>query len=97
MKSFTPGPWEVVDTTVYAEKKTENGMYNIFYATVTTFEKCDTPKEELEANARLIACAPDLLEALQAITDLYDTDEGCRSLPEYVNARAAIAKALGKA
>lgn len=48
-----------------------------------------------EADARLIAAAPELLEALKAITDLYDTDEGCRSLPEYKAARTAIAKARG--
>lgn len=48
------------------------------------------------ANARLIAAAPELLEALEAITALYDTDEGCRSLPEYKAAIAAIAKAKGE-
>lgn len=37
----------------------------------------------------------ELLAALEAITDLYDTDEGCRSLPEYKAARAAITKAKG--
>lgn len=48
-----------------------------------------------QANARLISAAPELLEALEAITALYDTDEGCRSIPEYTAARAAIAKAKG--
>lgn len=50
-----------------------------------------------EANARLIAAAPELLDALERLADLYDTDEGCRSLPEYREARAAIAKAKGEA
>lgn len=53
------------------------------------------PDDQLKANARLIAAAPDLLEALRNISDLYDSDEGCRSLPEYIAARAAIAKAIG--
>lgn len=53
------------------------------------------PAEQLKANARLIAAAPELLEALKELADLYDTDEGCRSLPEYIAARAAIAKAIG--
>lgn len=44
------------------------------------------------ANARLIAAAPELLNALEAITEAYDT-----SLPEYKVARAAIAKARGEA
>jgi hypothetical protein len=36
-----------------------------------------------------------LVEALQGITALYDTDEGCRGTPEYIAARAAL-KAAGK-
>lgn len=31
-----------------------------------------------------------LRKALSDIADLYDTDEGCRSLPEYIAARAAL-------
>ena len=38
----------------------------------------------------------ELLEALRNLADLYDTNEGCRSLPEYIAARAAIAKATGE-
>ena len=34
-----------------------------------------------------------LLEALKGICKLYDTDEGTRSLPQYVAAISAIAKA----
>lgn len=33
------------------------------------------------------------LGALKDLADLYDTDEGCRSLPQYIAAREAIAKA----
>lgn len=38
----------------------------------------------------------DLLAALENLAALYDTDEGCRSTPEYVAARKAIAKAKGE-
>lgn len=31
-----------------------------------------------------------LRKALADILDLYDTDEGCRSLPQYINGRAAL-------
>ena len=48
-----------------------------------------------DANARLIAAAPDLLSTLQRLCALYDSDEGCRELPQYKNAQAAVAKALG--
>jgi hypothetical protein len=46
---------------------------------------------EAEANARLIAAAPDLLDALQAIVAIAD-----RKTVEFDRARAAIAKAEGK-
>lgn len=41
---------------------------------------------------RLHSLNAELLEALRNLAKLYDTDEGCRSLPEYIAARAAIAK-----
>lgn len=55
-------------------------------------------KETALANARLIAAAPDLLEALKDLCD--DIEEaGATPLdrPAYYKARAAIAKAEGKA
>lgn len=53
---------------------------------------------EAEANARLIAAAPELLAALQAMVDNYvDTygDEGDDAPGSIKTARAAIAKARG--
>lgn len=47
------------------------------------------------ANAKLIAAAPELMEALQELVFLYEHDEGCRELTEYKRAKAAIAKATG--
>lgn len=44
----------------------------------------------------LAASHDELLEALEALLALYESDEGCRSLPEYKAARAAIAKARGE-
>lgn len=49
-----------------------------------------------DEDAHLMSAAPELLEALEAIKALYDSDEGCRSLPEYKAACAAIAKARGE-
>lgn len=46
---------------------------------------------ELAANARLIAAAPELLEALQGVLRVAD-----RKTDEFDAARAAIAKALGE-
>ncbi|WP_302111490.1 hypothetical protein [Enterobacter asburiae] len=44
------------------------------------------------ADVRLMEAAPDLLEALQKLVGI----NGNRSEPEYVQARAAISKALGE-
>ena len=87
----TPGPW-VVDPavrqgfTVYAPKEgfivgtqDEEGRYGAI---------------ESEANARLIAAAPELLEALKSVIAWLDApDESAFSDSEL--ARAAIAKATG--
>jgi len=51
---------------------------------------------EAQANAFLIAAAPDLLEALEA-TERYMTETGVsHEYPVMTNARAAIAKATGQ-
>ena len=47
------------------------------------------------ANARLIAAAPDLLEALNAMLTHMGMDEDEWSKPTFEQARAAIAKARG--
>lgn len=36
-----------------------------------------------------------LVGALEGMADLYDTDEGCKSLPQYIAARAALSAAKG--
>ncbi len=97
----TPGPW------VVCEQEDDFGAFTVFPESMLVDEviaakdwdrfvvRAGLDHPEFEANARLIASAPDLLEALRNLADLYDTDEGCRSLPEYIAARAAIAKATG--
>jgi hypothetical protein len=57
-------------------------------------------RAECDANARLIAAAPDLLEALQAIVKSLagQDDEGMiEHAKQMIDARAAIAKAIGGA
>lgn len=51
----------------------------------------EIPKAQAKRNARLIAAAPDLLEALRAVVRVAD-----RKTAEFDLARAAIAKALGE-
>ena len=88
----TPGPWRMgkraYDRAIYGQQGAEvASMLDLFH----------TPAESL-ANARLIAAAPDLLEALRDITDLaerYGVGEHCDG--NILAARAAIAKAEGRA
>lgn len=66
MSKHTPGPW-IVDEPhqVYAEAVHE-------YVAITQVEDWETvPREQVEANARLIAAAPDLLEALGKMVAVY--------------------------
>ena len=101
-EQHTPGPWEVGSTGIITAKS------------ATTFI-CDTrksakrflpPNAEIDANARLIAAAPELLEALESIAnnrlsvdvpnDEIDKHDYAQGWDELVKiARAAIAKAKG--
>lgn len=79
-----PGPWEA--------RQAQTGMVSI-YPVGGPFRVADA--YDGLANARLIAAAPDMLEALIAIVAL-SNDQGRRNLPECAGlARQAIAKARG--
>lgn len=83
MKEFkgTPGPWFLGG--VENEKQSVNaaGYY------IALIDECACRN----ANARLIAAAPDLLSALQAVIRVADRDTD-----EFIAARAAVVKALGE-
>lgn len=81
----TPGPWFLAGRTVYALN--EEG-FNRFSALV---QDAHAPAYELNANASLIAAAPELLEACEA------AEWNSMDLPEHVVAKlsAAIDKARG--
>ena len=93
----TPGPW------TYSKEQTTNGHAHMVRQSsgesVANVRSHNRPTEEAQANARLIAAAPELLEALKAVLH-FDSDP---SIPgEYKHditiarkVRAAIAKATG--
>lgn len=94
MSKHTPGPWLI--------GKRSPGGYSLINAdgwqslarVVTVMEGDNRPFAEGVANARLIAAAPDLLEALK---ELLDQDEhGEDEIWVRNKARAAIAKATGE-
>jgi len=95
----TPGPWELIDKTVYALehdgwRKGQEVMRNRFSAFVQGSKAIS--EEELVANARLMTSAPDLLGALQDLLamcerqeDFNDDGDG----KQFERCYAAIAKA----
>ncbi len=68
MSKHTPGPWLIYDngTFVYA---LGNGGTNVFWADVQSAGSERASLSEKRANARLIAAAPELLDALKAAVD----------------------------
>lgn len=86
----TPGPWELLPGVAEHEIKSQDGDY-IAYVVGHSWGAISS--EQGDANARLIAAAPDLLEELRAI-ERFNTPLPCGLLEQ---ARAAIAKAEGAA
>lgn len=85
MSAHTPGPWVVSN---------KGGMLNVSApASGGALASLGIPKgEERFANARLIAAAPDLLAACEAVVSLLAV-EGLKS-PTVEVARAAVRKEL---
>ena len=90
----TPGPWHL--------RLSDNATPHILHGDATAdlddmaHRVCVMPAEIMQsfnsfANARLIAAAPDLLQALEGVVRVAD-----RATVEFDSARAAIAKAKGE-
>ena len=79
MNKHTPGPWLRIGTDV--------GNENWPIATMSIMSLVNMKKEEREANARLIAAAPELLSALQGLL------KGIFDGPDEANAAMLVAKA----
>jgi hypothetical protein len=109
--THTPGPWHV-DPHAVGDIECGHGTIAIAINRATGFRVpagneavADITKDEAHANARLMAAAPDMLKALEAIAAVLNLDdenshvcddrEGAISRA-YGTARAAIAKATSK-
>lgn len=98
MSKHTPGPWGVWREQVFAGpfKKIPGGIKG-FRAQICEMDDLDLDENEVKANARLIAAAPELLEALRRVLSsqtIKNPDPD--SDPDVIFARAAIAKATGE-
>lgn len=92
---FTPGPWFTKRegwSTVYVEARIDGGMIQEVAACGPT----DAGQDQQQANARLIAAAPDLYEALESLVDEV-TNHGEADGAILDSARAALTKARGEA
>lgn len=88
----TPGPWN------YSGPCEITGRYSIFHNGPLAYCADTTAKPgDGEANARLIAAAPDLLAALQNVAACFDANDPDSMANAMADARAAIAKATGGA
>ena len=95
---YTPGPWEIASPTRVWSTHADGGAVCIAaepecnYSSDFQEVKIASKRfHEACANARLIAAAPDLLEALKAVVRVAD-----RKTFEFDAARAAIARAEGR-
>lgn len=101
----TPGPWKigtVGDATEHTASITsEDGKTFIGMVEMHSFEDDETTTPEQEANAVLIASAPDTLDTIRAILEWTECRDGDARTDENIigtigqMARAAIAKATG--
>lgn len=96
MSKHTPGPWHRSGARV----ESDDGA---LIAGVYDGSKSNDYSRETEiANANLIATSPELLEALEAVTNTYAErmydERSCKEedLPEVMAARKVIAKARGE-
>ena len=85
----TPGPWTQDE---YGFVLDTNGRTVVVEGLALGSRSTDQSR----ANARLIAVAPDLLEALQEIIDAADGTGWAQLDATFTKARAAIAKAKGE-
>jgi len=88
--SHTPGPWHVHP---WGDNSYEINSTQLTVCNVPGFSDETVDSGSAESNARLIAAAPDLLEALEGLMPMWESgiDE-----PWVRKARAAIKKAKGE-
>ena len=91
MSKHTPGPWSIND---WPQATTDIAIGAVGTPMIAKVSLRDVSINEQKANARLIAAAPELLEALNTWLAQYSAEE-YEDCPEVVQTRAAIAKSTG--
>ena len=103
MSKWTPGPWNIGSSDLPVSRMSIHckGHKDSCHSTVALMVSrgvIGISHDEEFANARLIAAAPELLEALEDCVAVMDRElAGLKAIqPELSSARAAIAKATGE-
>lgn len=103
---FTPGPWWNESGTIHCKnpKVWTGECHSCVHPAIVNdvYWKSDNPDAEHEANAALVAAAPDLYAALEKIRTICeslcgDADEQCAIIEIREIAKSALAKARGEA
>ena len=88
----TPAPWRAgASTFCRGDGEVQMRVYTDHPPT-----EFDVFGDNLAANARLIAAAPDMLEALKSLVSANNSTDGMAMRKAWDNARAAIARATGE-
>jgi len=100
-EGYTPGPWTLIAGRTF---ETSDGVFSLSYRTnPETGERLFRSPEALDANARLIAAAPEMYELLQSAVSLWGFMKSDPSLPQdereaaqrsYDKAKAVMQKAV---
>lgn len=94
---YTPGPWEQFAKLTASENHKGFDVQDVASQHwIATVGPRDMDGIEGEANAHLIAAAPDLLEALMAVDEWLDDQSLAQPAVSRQGIRDAIAKALGR-
>ena len=108
MSSHTPGPWVVRKGDEWTrDVVTDHGEMPDGSRNYWNVASANIRRDECEANARLIAAAPDLFDAAKLVLAWYEAENDFTKEPDFykrvemcrvseVALRAAIAKALGE-
>lgn len=104
MSKHTPGPWSALTPDQFGRPVQADWVVAVGDAYICVGPQWDEEyRDESLANARLIAAAPEMLEALKAVMDNESDWKWAQEFGGYVldddvreQVRAAIAKAKGK-
>ena len=94
---YTKGEWKAKKTTVVIPSKHDSNMTDFVVAQTDIY--CSVEGKEAEANARLISAAPDMYEALRALSFQFASaveKPYSKDKEIYEQAQKALAKAEGK-